>query len=87
MCLESLQLCPTLCNSPWTVAHQSPLSMRFSKQEYWNGLSFPSPEDLPDPEMEPMSLSHESPALAGEFFTMVPPGKPMLATLIQNMVI
>ena len=38
---------------PWTVAHQSPLSMGFSRQEYWNGLLFPTPEDLPDPGIEP----------------------------------
>ena len=35
--------------TPWTVAHQAPPSMGFSRQEYWSGLSFPSPEDLPDP--------------------------------------
>ena len=50
--------------TPWTVAHQAPLSMEFSKQEYWSGLSFPSPGDLPDPEIEP-----SSPALARRFFT------------------
>ena len=51
----------------WTVAHQVPLSMGFSRQEYWSGLPFPSPEDLSDPEIEPVSLA--SPALAGGFFT------------------
>ena len=40
--------------TPWTVAHQTPLSMGFLRQEYWSGLPFPSPEDLPDPETEPM---------------------------------
>ena len=50
-----------------TVAHQSPLSMRFSRQEYWSGLPCPSPGDLPDPGMEPLSLM--SPALAGGFLT------------------
>ena len=40
----------------WTVAHQAPLSMRFSSQEYWNGLPFPSPWDLPGPGIEPKSL-------------------------------
>ena len=49
----------------WTIAHQAPLSMGFSRQEYWSGLPFPSPGDLPDPEMEPVS-----PALAGRFFTI-----------------
>ena len=54
----------------WTVAHQSLLSMRFSKQEYWRGLSGPSPGDLPNPRIEPASL--ESPALAGGLFTSEP---------------
>ena len=40
---------------PWTVAHQAPLSMGFSRQEYWSGLPFPSPGDLPNPGMEPVS--------------------------------
>ena len=47
----------------WTVAHQTPLSMGFSRQEYWSGLLCPPPEDLPNPGMEPTSLT--SPALAG----------------------
>ena len=42
--------------TPWTVAHQAPLSMGFSKQEYWSGLPFPPPGDPPDPEIEPVSL-------------------------------
>ena len=45
---EVAQSCPTLCD-PWTVAHQAPLSMGFSRQEYWSALLFPSPGDLPDP--------------------------------------
>ena len=59
---------------PWTVAHQALLSVEFSRQEYWNGLPFPSPGYLPDPGIKPTSL--ESPALAGGFFTTAPPGKP-----------
>ena len=55
--------------TPWTVSHQAPLSMEFSRQEYWSGLPFPILGDLPDPGIEPMSL--ESPALAGRFFTTV----------------
>ena len=51
---KSLQSCPTLCN-PWTVAHQTPLSMGFSRQEYWSGLPCPPPEDLPSPGIEPAS--------------------------------
>ena len=50
--------------TPWTAVHQTPLSMGFSRQKYWNGPPFPSPEDLPDPGME-----RASPALAGRFFT------------------
>ena len=50
----------------WTVACQAPLSMGFSRREYWNGLPFP-PGDLPNPAIEPLSLS--SPALVGGFFT------------------
>ena len=52
---------------PWTVARQAPLSMGFSRQEYWSGLPCPSPGDLPHPGIEPESLT--SPALAGGFFT------------------
>ena len=43
--------------TPWTVTRQAPLSMGFPRQEYWNGLPFPSPRDLPNPETEPVSLS------------------------------
>ena len=46
--------CPTLA-TPWTVAHQAPLSMGFSRQEYWSGLPFPSSGDLPDPGIKPGS--------------------------------
>ena len=55
-----------LIATPWTVAHQPPLSMGFSRQEYWSGLPCPSPGDLPDLGIEPAFLS--SPALAGGFF-------------------
>ena len=51
----------------WTLAHQAPLSMGFSRQEYWSGLQCLSPGDLPNPGIEPMFLM--SPALAGRFFT------------------
>ena len=53
--------------APWIVAHQAPLSMGFSRQEYWSGLPFPPLGDLPDPGIEPMSLV--SPTMAGRFFT------------------
>ena len=59
--------------TPWTVAHQAPLSMEFSQQEYWSGLPFPSVGDLLDPGIKPTSL--DSPPLAGRFFTTAPPGK------------
>ena len=62
--------------APWTVARQAPLYMGFSRQECWSGLPFPTPGDLPDPGIKPMSLA--SPALAGGFFTTVPLGKPLL---------
>ena len=58
--------------TPWTVAHQAPPSMGFSMQEYWNGLPFPSPGDLPNPEIEPASPE----LLAGDFFTFEPVGSP-----------
>ena len=53
--------------TPWTVAHQAPLSISFFRQEYWSGLPFPSPGDFPDPGIELASLA--SAALAGRFFT------------------
>ena len=53
--------------TPWTLARQAPLLMGFSRQEYWSGLPCPPPGDLPDPGIEPASLT--SPALAGGFFT------------------
>ena len=55
------------------VACQAPLSMEFSRQEYWSGLPFPTPGDLPNPGSEPTSLA--SPVLAGRFFTTAPAGK------------
>ena len=60
-----------LFETPWTVAHQVPLSMGFPRQEYWSDLPFSSPGALPAPGIEP-----KSPALAGGFFTTEPPGKP-----------
>ena len=60
------QLCSILCG-PMDCTHHSLLSMEFSRQEYWSGLLFPSAGDLPDSEIEPVSL--KSPALAGGFYT------------------
>ena len=71
--------------TPWTVAHQAPLSMGFSRQEYWSGLPFPSPGDLPDPGIKP-----RSPASQADAFTSEPPGKPttkkgILSPLLYSM--
>ena len=66
------QLRPTLVTA-WTVDCQAPLSMEFSRQEYWSGLPVPTPRDLLDPGIKPTS-----PALVGRFFTTVPPGKPIV---------
>ena len=60
-----------LCVTQWTAAHQAPLLMGFSRQEYWSGLPCPPPGDLPNPEIKPASLT--SPALAGEVFTTSSP--------------
>ena len=69
-CFSRVQLFAT----PWTVAFQAPLSMGFTRQEYWSGLPFPLPEDLPDPRIKPASLL--SPALAGTgSLPLVPPEK------------
>ena len=57
--------CPTLV-SPWSIAHQAPLSMEFSRQEYWSGLPFPAPGDLPNPGIEPRSPSLQSNSLPAE---------------------
>ena len=63
MCAKSLQWCPSLCY-PMECSPQAPLSMGFSRQEYWSGWLFPPPPgDLPDPGIEPLSLT--SPALVG----------------------
>ena len=62
---QSRQSCPTLCDL-WIVAHQAPLSMGFSRQEYWSGLLCPSPWDLPNPGIKP--LSPASPALQAVYF-------------------
>ena len=61
----------------WIVACQAPLSMGFSRQEYWSGLPLPSPGDFPDPGVEP-----RSPALVGELFTTEPPAKPKRLVLL-----
>ena len=52
--------------TPWPVAHQAPVSMRFSRQEYWSGLPFPSPGDLPNPRIKPRSPALQADALTSE---------------------
>ena len=61
--------CVRLFVTPWTIAHQAPLSMEFSRQEYWSGLPFPSPGDLPYPGLKP-----RSPALQADTWPSEPPG-------------
>ena len=73
-CHVAAELCALshvqLSAAPWTTGHPAPLSMQFSRQEYWSGLPFPSPGDLTNPRIKPASLV--SPALVGVFFTTVP---------------
>ena len=63
--------------TPWTIAYQAPLSVGFSRQEYWSGLPFPSPGDLPYPGIKP-----RSPALWADALSSKPPGKPILTWLM-----
>ena len=68
--------CVQLFATPWTVAHQASLSMGFSRQEYWSGLPFPSPGDLPNPGIKP-----GSPALRADALPPERPGKPNTVSL------
>ena len=65
--------------TPWTEAYQAPPSMGFSRQEYWSGLPFPSPGDLPDPGIEPGSPAFQADALTSE-----PPGKPYMFYMLSK---
>ena len=65
--------------TPWTVSHQAPLSMGFSRQEYWDGLPFPSRGNLPDPGLKP-----GSPVLQGDSLLAKAPGKPSLAETLPQ---
>ena len=71
MKVKSLSRVP-LFATPWTVAYRGPPSMEFSRQEYWDGLPYPSPGDLPDPGIEPWYPALQADALPSE-----PPGKPL----------
>ena len=82
---QSIQLVHSLSRvqlfvTPWTVAHQIPLSMEFSKQQYWSRLPFPSPGDLPNPEIEP-----GSPTLQADSFPSEPPGNPYMLEVISHL--
>ena len=79
MCVLFTQSCPTLCH-PFTIAHQAPLSMGVSKQEYWSGLSFPSPGGLPDSGIETRSLASKTDSLPSE-----PTGKPRCVDYFEGM--
>ena len=68
--------CVELFATQWTVAHQAPPSMGFSRQEYWSGLPFPSPGNLPNPGIEPRSPTFQADALTSE-----PPGKLIILCL------
>ena len=70
VCVQSIS-CVRFFATPWTVACQAPLSMGFSRQEYWSGLPFPSPGDLPDPGIDP-----RSPTLLADSLPSEPSGKP-----------
>ena len=63
---EVAQLCPILCDPMDCIAYQAPLSMGFSRQEYWSGWPFPSPGDLPDPGNEPGSPAFQADSLPAE---------------------
>ena len=73
VCVLVAQSCPTLCDT-WTVACQAPLSMGFSRQEYWSEYPFPFPGDLPDPGIKPSSPTLQADSLP----VLSQPGKPYL---------
>ena len=78
-CMPDRFSCGRLFATPWTVVHQTPLSMGFPRQKYWSGLPFPPAGNLSHPGIRPTS-----PALAGRFFTTEPPGKSqILITLVR----
>ena len=68
--------------TPWTVAYQAPPSMGFARQEYWSGLPFPSPGDLPGPGIEP-----GSPTLEADALTSDSPGKPRLVCSLLYLIL
>ena len=79
LCVCSSLSCVQLFMTPWIVTCQPPLSMRFLRQEYWSGLPFLSPGDLPDPRIKPMSPALQVISyITGRFFSAKPPGIPNL---------
>ena len=80
--IVKLLSCVQLFATPWTVDCQAPLSMGFSRQDYWSGLPFTSPGDLPNPGMEP-----GSPTLQGYSLSSGPPGKPTISStcMLKNL--
>ena len=68
--------------APWTVVFQAPVSLGFSRQEYWDRLPFPTSSNLPDPGIRPASVAY--PALAGRFVITVPPGKLHVYKLVSH---
>ena len=75
VCVHTHALGLSTSETPWTVACQAPLSVEFSRQEYWSGLPFPSPRGLSNPGIKPTSFV--SLALADRLFTTLPPGRPL----------
>ena len=67
---------------PWTIVRQAPLSRGFSRQEYWSGLPFPSPGDLPDPGTDPAAFV--SPALSGDLLPLASSRKPKIKYIFLN---
>ena len=84
VCMLSRFSCVQLFATLWTVAHQPPLSMGFSGQEYWSGLPCPPPGDLPNPGIEPCLLSS---CIAGVFFTTEPPEKPIIWSILEDNIV
>ena len=81
-CLVAKSCLTDSSETPWTRAYWAPLSMGFPRQEYWSGLPFPSPGDLPDPGIEPGSSASQVDALCSE-----PPGKPRIVPTICSIMI
>ena len=85
VCVLSRFSCGWLCTTLWTLAYQAPLSMGFSRQEYWSGLQCPPPRDLPDPWMEPMShISCIGRQVLYHYFHMESPSSPITSWQINS---